>query len=67
MPARTQQPIPVRLTDEQRAWLDQQAARLDRPLAWVIRALIDTMMRENRPIDPLPAEKNGAASSRARD
>ena len=67
MPARTQQPIPVRLTDEQRAWLDQQAARLDRPLAWVIRALIDVAVRDNRPIDPLPAEKNGAVSSRARD
>ena len=36
----TNHPVPVRLHEEDRQWLDQEAKRRDRSLSWLIREAV---------------------------
>jgi hypothetical protein len=50
MPRRDELPVAIRFTDEQKAWLVEEGERLDRPIAWIVRKLVEAaMIKETAP------------------
>ena len=39
-------PMGIRLSPPQKEWLEQESARLDRPVTWLIRRLVEKAMKK---------------------
>lgn len=42
-------PMSIRFHHSQRAWLEREAAKEDRPVGWIVRNLVDTAMKKAAP------------------